>query len=46
MRDWACIGSGVTIGNDTILERVVAWDNAEIPAGAKLRDVIVTGVTE
>jgi len=46
MRDWACIGSGVTIGNDTILERVIAWDNAEIPAGAKLRDVIVTGVTE
>jgi mannose-1-phosphate guanylyltransferase len=45
MRDWACIGSGVTIGNDTILERVVAWDNAEIPAGAKLKDVIVTGVT-
>lgn len=44
--DWACIGSGVTIGAATTLERVVVWDHAEIPAGSHLRDVIVTGATE
>ena len=46
MRDWACIGSGVTIGNDTTLERVIAWDNAKIPAGSILKDEIVTGAAE
>ena len=44
--DWACIGSGVTVGEAAALERVVVWDNAEIPAGAKLRDVIVTGAAD
>jgi len=44
--DWACIGSGVTVGEAATLERVVVWDNAEIPAGAELRDVIVTGAAE
>lgn len=43
IRDWACIGSGVTIGNHTTLERVIVWDNAKIPAGSTLKDVIVTG---
>ncbi len=44
--DWACIGSGVTIGKNTSLERVIAWDNAEIPAGSILKDEIVTGAAE
>jgi len=44
--DWACIGSGVRVGEAATLERVVVWDNAEIPAGSELRDAIITGATE
>jgi mannose-1-phosphate guanylyltransferase len=46
IHDWVSVGSGVTIGNDAILERVVVWNNAEIPAGSKLKDKIVTGATD
>ena len=40
--DWACIGKGVTIGAGATLQRVVIWDGAVIPAGAIIKDAIVT----
>jgi len=42
MRDWACIGPGVRVGDNALLQRVVVWDGVEIPAGTRLRDTIVT----
>ena len=42
MRDWVCIGSDVRVGDDCLLERVVVWDGAEIPARSRLQDAIVT----
>ena len=44
--DWVSIGSGVTIGNNSTLQRVVVWDNAVVPAGANLKDTIITGFTD
>lgn len=40
LRDWACIGGNVRIGNGCHLERVVVWDKVEIPAGSRLVDTI------
>jgi mannose-1-phosphate guanylyltransferase len=42
MRDWVCIGPGARVGDNCLLERVVVWDGAVIPADSILRDAIVT----
>ena len=40
--DWTCIGNGTTIKSGAILQRVVVWDEASVPAGSILKDTIVT----
>lgn len=42
MKEWTCVGANARIGNNALLERVVAWDGAVIPAGARLHDTIAT----
>jgi len=42
MRDWVCIGPGARVGDNSLLQRVVVWDGAEVPADSILRDAIVT----
>jgi len=40
--DWTCIGGNATIGADSILQRVVIWDGAVVPAGSTIQDAIIT----
>ncbi|OQX04571.1 MAG: hypothetical protein BWK76_28565 [Desulfobulbaceae bacterium A2] len=40
--DWLVVGAGATIGAGAELSRCVVWDGAQVPAGARLCDVIVT----
>lgn len=39
--DWACVGSGATIGTGCRLKRVVVWDGAHVPAGTDVTDGIL-----
>ena len=41
MIDWACVGNA-GIGEGSHLERVVVWDDVEVPAGRRLVDSIVS----
>lgn len=40
--DWVCIGEGARIGSGSLLQRVVVWDGAVVPAGAIIKDAIIT----
>ena len=40
--DWVCIGSHARIGAGATLQRAVVWDKAVVPAGADIKDTIVT----
>jgi mannose-1-phosphate guanylyltransferase len=40
-RDWVCVGSNARIGSNARLTRVVVWDGAQVPDGARLSDAIV-----
>lgn len=42
MKDWTCVGANARIGNNTLLERVVVWPGADIPAGTELHDTVAT----
>ncbi|HHB76021.1 MAG TPA: nucleotidyltransferase family protein [Desulfobulbus sp.] len=44
LRDWGCLGKGGRVGSLAILSRCVVWDQAEIAAGSRIFDTIVTGV--
>ncbi len=41
LHDWGFIGSGATIGDNSILERVVVWDGAVVQNNSVLKDKIV-----
>lgn len=41
MRDWACIGSNVTLGDNVHLRKVVIWDGAQVADGAVLEEKII-----
>ncbi len=43
LQGWGCLGSGARVGDQTTLSGGVVWDQAEIPAGSRLVDAIVTG---
>jgi len=43
LRDWVCLGDHVRVGDQAVLQRVVAWDGANIAPGTRLTDTIVTG---
>jgi mannose-1-phosphate guanylyltransferase/phosphomannomutase len=38
------VGADVTVPSGTYLRRTVVWENAQIPAGARLEDAVVTPV--
>jgi mannose-1-phosphate guanylyltransferase len=40
--DWVCIGRGARIEEGSILQRVIVWDDAVVPAGTNIKDAIVT----
>ena len=40
--DWVCLGREARVGAGAILQRVVVWDGVRIPAGAVIRDAIVS----
>jgi mannose-1-phosphate guanylyltransferase len=40
--DWVCLGHGARIGAGATLQRAVVWDEVHIPAGAVIRDAIVS----
>lgn len=42
LAEWGHVGKGARIGDGAHLSRVVVWDGAVIPAGAVLRDCLVT----
>lgn len=44
-QDWGVIGPGARIGAGAQLARCVVWENAVIPAGARLADQLITAST-
>lgn len=42
LHDWVCIGSNAVIGDDAQLSRVVVWDGAQVAAGTRAVDAILT----
>ena len=40
--DWVCLGRGARIGAGATLQRAVVWDGVRVPAGAVIRDTIVS----
>ncbi|ADW17200.1 Nucleotidyl transferase [Desulfobulbus propionicus DSM 2032] len=43
LEEWGCIGAGAMIGDGARLCRSVVWDGAEIAAGSRFSDAIVSG---
>ncbi len=41
LEEWACIGTGATIGKGCRLRRVVVWDGADVPDGTNVADRII-----
>jgi mannose-1-phosphate guanylyltransferase len=39
--DWVCIGKGARIEEKSILQRVIVWDGAVVPAGSVIKDAII-----
>lgn len=42
LQDWVCLGRGARIGAGVTLQRSVIWDGVRVPAGAVIRDAIVS----
>ncbi len=40
--DWVCIGRRARIEDGSILQRVIVWDDAVVPAGSIFKDAIVS----
>ncbi len=40
--DWVCLGREARIGAGATLQRTVVWDGVRVPAGAVIRDAIVS----
>lgn len=44
IRDWACLGDNVLVGENTSLQRVVVWDGVELDSASSFSDTIIVSV--
>ncbi len=42
LQGWGCLGPGVRVGDQATLSGCVVWDRAQVPAGSRIVDAIVT----